>query len=258
MWGAIRAQGDHIMKSILLAGVMLAALGGMAAQAATPLRVTGSDASGSDPVSLNESNAFNIADINNGATINGPLTVYFAVPVGQAAPSVTSYSFDGGPLNTSNIVIAPHGTWTPSNGKGGDLYSFVGCAKCDASINASNVDAAEFKLGFGANPNFAVFSLTVAQGFGGNKDFETFNGAFDLGTIIAPLAENIVTDKHGKITTTYFDTSWTNAGLVNMTDKTTLSAVPEPSTWAMLGIGFAGLAGFGLAKRKKVARALEA
>jgi hypothetical protein len=31
---------------------------------------------------------------------------------------------------------------------------------------------------------------------------------------------------------------------------TTLAAVPEPSTWAMFGIGFAGLAGMGLTRRR--------
>jgi hypothetical protein len=155
----------------------------------------------------------------------------------------------------ANLVV------TPSSGKGGDLYSFVGCGGCGASINESNADAAEFKLGLlGSNPGLNVFSITLDHGFAGNADFATIDGTFALGTIIAPLAENIVTGKNGKVTTTWFDTSWTNAGFVNSLTPTTAitGGAPEPATWAMLGIGFAGLAGFGFAKRKKAARALEA
>lgn len=247
------------MKSILLAGVMLAALGGTAAQAATSFHVTGPKATGADPVSLNESDTFNIAEVSNGLTINGPLTVYFAVPVGQATPIVTDMSFDGVSVNGGAVHL--FGTWTPSSDKGGDLYSFVGCGGCGASINKSNVDAAEFKLGLlGSNPGLNVFSITLDHGFAGNADFATIDGTFALGTIIAPLAENIVTGKNGKVTTTWFDTSWTNAGFVNSLTPTTAitGGAPEPATWAMLGIGFAGLAGFGFAKRKKAARALEA
>ena len=62
------------------------------------------------------------------------------------------------------------------------------------------------------------------------KDFIEVNGAFADGTYIVPLANG-------------FDTSFTDVGLVtsNAIINPTVGGVPEPSTWAMLGIGFAGL-----------------
>ena len=215
----------------------------------TSFHVTDSAATGSDPVLLNEATTFNIDDIDNGATIDKPLTIYFAVPnetVSEGAPSVTSDSFDSGTPNTTGLSLTNLGTWNPATN---DLYTFVGCAKCDNSINQGNVDPAEVALGLGtgtagASTTFTVYSLTVQQGFGGNTDFETVNGLFPLGTLIAPLAVDVVGSK-----STFYDTSWTNTGDVN---TTAVVAVPEASTWAMTGIGFAFLGVVGL--RRKGAR----
>ncbi|HZZ21553.1 MAG TPA: hypothetical protein VFE60_02765 [Roseiarcus sp.] len=189
--------------------------------------VTSPAATGSDRVLLNDNNTFTIKDVSNGATIDQPLTIYFAVVTGQAKPIVTDWSFDGGPTTPFVGSLSNEGTWTPTNsGTSKDLYSFVGCGGCDGSINKSNVDAIETTLGLGPTPTFNVFNLVLPVGFSGNTDFVTVDGSFSLGTLIAPFAENIVMQANGKIKTTVFDTSWTNTGAVN-------DAVPEPSTWAV-------------------------
>jgi hypothetical protein len=216
------------------------------------LHVTSSTATGSDPVLLNDNTTFTIKDVSNGATIDQPLTIYFAVVSGQANPTVTDYSFDGGPTIPFGGSLSNEGMWTPTaSGTSKDLYSFVGCGGCDGSLNTSNVDAIETTLGLGSTPTFNVFNLVLPLGFSSNTDFVTVDGSFSLGTIIAPLASDIVMQTNGKTRTTFYDTSWTNTGVVN-------DAVPEPSTWAMLLIGFAGLGFAGYRKAHSARTALSA
>jgi len=214
--------------------------------------VTSSTATGSDPVLLNDNTTFTIKDVSNGATIDQPLTIYFAVVTGQAKPIVTDWSFDGGPTIPFGGSLSNEGTWTPTaSGTSKDLYSFVGCGGCDGSINKSNVDAIETTLGLGPTPTFNVFNLVLPVGFSGNTDFVTVDGSFSLGTLIAPFAEDVVVQANGKIKTTVYDTSWTNTGAVN-------DAVPEPSIWAMMLLGFADLGFAGYRKARSAQTALSA
>jgi hypothetical protein len=209
--------------------------------------VTSSTATGSDPVLLNDNTTFTIKDVSNGATIDQPLTIYFAVVTGQADPKVTDWSFDGEPTIPFGGSLSNEGTWTPTaSGTSKDLYSFVGCGGCDGSINKSNVDAIETTLGLGPTPTFNVFNLVLPVGFSSNTDFVTVDGLFSLGTLIAPLAEDVAGKK-----TTFYDTSWTNTGAVNV-------SAPEPSTWAMMLIGFAGLGFVGYRKAHSARTALPA
>jgi PEP-CTERM motif len=226
------------MKSLLLTAALLALAA--PAYAATSFHVTGSLASGSDPVLLNENTSFEILDNENGTAIDSPLTIYFAVPVGETGPSVTSYDFDGGAFHTTGISLASLGVWDPG-GSTHDLYSFVGCSSCNNSINEANVDFVD-----GVGTKFNVLSLTLNQAFGSKGDDEVIDGLFGLGTIIAPLA----LDAKGH----FADTSWTNAGFVNGLSTPT----PEPSIWAMMLLGV-GLIGAGLRMaRRKVGMALTA
>jgi hypothetical protein len=241
------------MKRYLLAATILAAAGSTPALAQscvtdasgntlcdpTSFHITDSKATGTGPVFLNEGVTFNVDEINNDV-IDSPLTVFFAVPVGDAAPKVTFDDYNGSPLMVFSGTVNSLGSWTPTNGNGGDLYSFVGCGKCDASINEGNVDAVD-----GIGTKFNVYSISIDQGFTA-MGIETIDGLFAKGTIIAPLSENIVTGAHGKTTTTFYDTSWTNTGFVN----TTVAGVPEPATWLMALTGFGLLAGLGAMKRK--------
>ncbi len=229
------------MKRLLLTAALLALAA--PAYADTAFHVTGGSASGSDPVLLNEDTSFEILDNENGTAIDSPLTVYFAVPVGDTGPSVTAYDFDSGPLTTTGISLVSLGEWTPTNGKAGDLYSFVAansptpftCTSCNASINEANVDGVD-----GIGTDFNVWSLTLTQGFATKGDNEVIDGLFANGTIIAPLA----IDAKGK----FADTSWTNTGFVNVNS---ISPVPEPSTWAMMIFGVSLVCmGMRMARRK--------
>ena len=102
-------------------------------------------------------------------------------------------------------------------------------------------------------PAADIYSATINGGFAGN-DFYQINGIFPAGTIIAPYAQNL-REQGQNISITIFDTSWTNAGLINGGQcvdctPTPTAAVPEPSTWAMMILGFAGV-GFMAYRRKQ-------
>ncbi len=213
--------------------VLTATLLAMAApaHAVTAFHVTGSLATGSDPVLLNEDTSFDVRDNENGTAIDSPLTIFFAVPVGETGPSVTQYDFDGGAFTTTGISLTSVGVWTPHTGSGGDLYTFVGCTACDNSINISNVDAVD-----GIGTKFNVYSLMISQSFSAQGDNELIDGLFAKGTLIAPLA----LDAKGKVA----DTSWTNTGDVN-TFSVPPGPTPEPATWSLLLIGV-GAIGVGL------------
>jgi hypothetical protein len=232
------------MKRLLLAGTFLAAICAPAL-AVTSFHVGGNLASGSDPIVLGQSSEFKIID-NNGDAINSPLTVIFAIPFGANDPTVSSFDFDGGPHQTLVGSLLGKGLWIPgAPGAPKDLYSFVGCTKgCDNSINETNIDLALGKAGLGDPSFFGVFELTINQAFAAKNDFEDVFGSFANGTVIAPLADN---DVNGK--TTFFDTSWTNAGFVNA--AAVVPTIPEPSTWVMLVTGFAFMA-WGAATRRRL------
>ncbi len=98
-----------------------------------------------------------------------------------------------------------------------------------------------------APTTYDIFKSVVQVGFSG-KDFIEVDGTFDLGTIIAPLAFNNVYNKDGVLKSVkLYDTSWTNTGLIT-------SGVPEPSTWAMMLLGFAGLGYAGFKRTRKSPR----
>lgn len=223
------------MKRWLLAATILAAATSPG-WAATALHVTGPDASGTDPVMLNEGTSFDVVD-NSGASIGSPLTVYLVDPVGTAAPTVSSALFNG--VTSDSFTLSSAALWTPGvGGESNSLYAFEGCKGCDASINLANIQG----VNVGAT-QFDVYTLSVNTALGAKNVFEDINGLFAKGTVIAPFGMN-----GGKV----FDTSWTNAGFVDAT----VGAVPEASTWAMLFAGFALLGGVAWRKQKRARLAI--
>jgi PEP-CTERM motif-containing protein len=210
-----------------IAAATLFAFAGGSASAATVFHV-GADSSGgpgTDPNLIASNSQFFIADVSAGQETVSPLTIYLATPDGAAAPTFSSIvynSLGSSPTRTFGSVSQLPGDFTT-----GDLYTFVGCSACNNSLNFTNISLAEAPLFGGVAPTaYDVYQVTVQTSFVGG-DFLQVNGAFGLGTIIAPLAFN---DKGNVI-----DTSWTNTGLVSM------RAVPEPSTWAMMILGFVGV-----------------
>jgi hypothetical protein len=118
------------------------------------------------------------------------------------------------------------------NASSSDFYTFIGLPSGNNSINFGNISTA-FDANFGGHPtSFDVYRATVDAGFDGQSFFEV-NGSFPAGTVIVPFG------------TDDLFTSWTNTGLntggcVGCTPTPT-AAIPEPSTWAMMILGFAGV-----------------
>jgi hypothetical protein len=213
------------------------------ALAGASFHVSGTDASGSDPVVLGQGTEFSITKIDGGAGITAPLTIYFAVPVGDAAPKVTFDNFDGGAKTAFGGAVTSVGVWSPGTaGAAKDLYAFVGCTGCDNSLNAANLEAEELLKGDGTVTKFAVFDISISQAFAAKNDVEDVFGLFANGTVVAPLAF----DTKGKLD----DTSWTNTGFVN---GAAIVGTPEPSTWLLGLTGFGFIAAMGW-KRKRTAR----
>ena len=228
------------MKQVLLAAALAGAFCSPAAAAiSTALHVSGTGASGSDPVVLSQGGEFTVID-NNGKDFNS-LEIFLAVGHGAAAPTVSSFDFNGGAAGPALPAgfVSLFGVWNPANPPTiNDLYTFVGCTACNNSVNVSNIDTAYTAAGLAVPTSFDVYDFTVNQSFTAQGDFEEFKGAFGRGSIIVPLGfvDGVAS----------FDTSWTNAGFVNGSDVVInpTAGAPEPSTWLMLGIGFAAFGAF--------------
>jgi hypothetical protein len=230
----------------------------------TSLHVTSPGATGSDPVLLNDANTFTITEVGN-KSINDPIRVYFISALGTALPTISGAT-GVGPLGAftigpTSVDIAPR-VLDLNNGlfdgallgtliAGQDFGKQLGIG--GGSLSFTNFLAEYTKEGF-ALPN--AFQIEEASfnvpggGFNSDADFLTVNGSFALGTIIAPVAVDLSFDHQGNLNITAFDTSWTNAGIIN-----TLSGppVPEASTWVMLLSGF-GLMALGALYRGRSGR----
>ena len=241
------------MRRLLLAGAALALFSAPSFAVPTALHESGPSATGSDPVALNDTTEFTVID-NSGAATNTALRLFFAEPTGAAAPSITSVTFDGA---TADTFTSPSlfGTWDMS-GKTKDLYSFVGCSSCNNSVNVSNIETALKGIGLGGVTSLDVYEVDVNQFFTGKNQFIDVTGTFQFGTVILPLGDDRTsTTKKGVtiFTDNFVDTSWTNTAFVNVRLDRPMVPVPEPSTWAMMLLGFAGLSFAGYRASRKAA-----
>jgi hypothetical protein len=233
------------MNRLVLAGAVLAVFTAPAFAAPTALQESAPSATGTDPVLLNDATEFRVID-NSGAATNMPLRLFFAEPIGDPPPSITSAMFDDATTDTfTSPSLVGTGTWNMRVGPAKDLYTFVGCTSCNNSVNVSNIETALKGVGLGSVTSLSVYEVDVNPFFTAKNQFIDVKGTFQLGTVILPLGDDQTTKK-GVTTNNFLDTSWTNAAFVNVPPSVTLTAIPEPSTWAMMGVGFAllGLAGY--------------
>jgi hypothetical protein len=239
------------MRKLLLASTALLALMASPAGASAILHVNDIQGSGgvNEPVPITSQTQFFVEQTGNGQNTPAPLFIYFLDFPGGVAPTITSAFLNGNPPNVAGGVTLD-GTYTLGNGQSSFYSSYLNCQGCSNSINDTNISDAYSKYFQVAAPTtFDVYKAVVNGGFNGNEFYE-INGLFGKGTVIIPFADTDV------------GTSWTNAGLITGTPDiclgcvpTPTSAVPEPATWAMMILGFFGVGGMAMIKRRREGQA---
>ena len=232
------------MRKFFLATSALLALA-LPAQAATTLHVSTSgtaDAAVLDPALISSNSQFFVRNVANGQNSTSPTILYFLRPDGSVAPTIGSVELNG---TTAVGFTQPTNLNLDFNASSGDFYSFIGLPAGNNSISFTNITTA-FDANFGGHPtSFDVYQANINAGFNGQSFFEV-NGSFPAGTVIVPFG------------TGGLFTSWTNTGLntggqcVGCTPTPT-AAVPEPSTWAMMILGFFGVGFMAYRRRNQTA-----
>jgi hypothetical protein len=147
---------------------------------------------------------------------------------------------------TPFISAAPLGETTPymSVEGGGTEQVVFGSARTSISIYWGSIDGNQ-----GGNQNLNTFAITV-DGYTLTGANLVAMGASGTGDQLDPLGNELITITGlGSFTTATFSSS------NNAFEFSLGSAVPEPSTWAMMALGFAGL-GYAAFRRSSKGRAL--
>jgi hypothetical protein len=104
----------------------------------------------------------------------------------------------------------------------------------------------------GIDPLFYTAPPILFNGFTGNFRFGALVGLDDAGFFLIGTGPVALTGLSGELKVGYWDTDYTdNTGSQTLS----IDAVPEPSTWAMMILGFAGV-GFMAYRRRQNGQAL--
>jgi hypothetical protein len=211
---------------------------------------------------LNPSSLVNIAFSTGTAaqlTVNAPLTLQGTSTVDAA--NITIGANGGLNVGTTNAITDrgsySNGASNPNAfvyngtvGLGPDLHMTGGTLATPVTLSSGSTD-----LGYMAGPftgNYALNSLAVGQNAYVALNGPLYlNGLFGTSTTIAGTLDLMGFNGYLAGLGALMDGIYTdmNGNLVNIVDAP-VAAVPEPSTWAMMAIGFIGL-GFSFRQRRR-------
>jgi hypothetical protein len=159
--------------------------------------------------------------------------------------------------STDNVSAAPLGMTNPYmavEGGGAEQVTFA-TPQTSISIYWGSIDAAVAGSASAGNNN--SFGITVDGFTLTGADLMTMHGADGSGSHTDPLGNQLVTISGLAAFTTATFSSTRNAFEFSLVPPTigTHGSVPEPSTWAMMGIGFAAL-GYAAFRRNAKSRVL--
>jgi hypothetical protein len=189
-----------------------------------------SGGAGTDPNLIPSNSEFFVLQQSGGAAATTSFELIFAVPNYGApltAPTITSVELNDDETQPPPVTAGPvtdTGKAVTMQGAGQDLYSLLGLIG-DASLSFDNFNMGLTNNGIPLPTNgYELFTASLTGPGLAGGDFYEVDGSFGLGTYIGPYGANAA---HA------YSTQFTNVGLID--------AVPEPSTWAMLLVGFAAL-----------------
>jgi hypothetical protein len=196
-----------------------------------------------------------VLNVNAGLTLAGTSTVDAAnITVGANGGfniGTTNQITDRGSF-TNGATMASNFSYNGTSGLGPDLKMTGGTMATPVTLSMGSTDLGYIPAGF--NNNFALNSLTVnANAYVQLGSTLYLNGLFGTSTTMAGAGTldldgfNGYLANYGMLVVGYFQDS--NGDYVNIVNSG-VSAVPEPSTWAMMAMGFLGL-GFAFRHRRR-------
>ncbi|MGL4555825.1 MAG: choice-of-anchor C family protein [Gemmataceae bacterium] len=203
------------------------------------------------------------------------------VLLGASTPAkaaiITNGSFETGPSNPGNFTTLGNGNtsitgWTV----GGVGIDYIHSGYWEAAAGAHSLDLSALRAGsisqdiatiinttytvtfyLAGNPNGAPTTKTLeVTADGGQDQSYTFNITGKRRPIGMGWVARTYTFTAGEATTTLTFTSLSNTANGPALDNVSIvAAVPEPGSLTLLGLGVAGLAGYGWRRRKQAATA---